>query len=93
MKQRRAAAPYAKAFFAVEKEHNQTGLVGRELGHMAATFESDLALRDFDPLTAIAEKYQRLVDEDLGRVRAHVRTAVRARGPQRELRWVLTLFI
>ena len=66
MKQRRAAAPYAKALFAVEKEHNQTGLVGRELGHMAATFESDLALRDFDPLTAIAEKYQRLVDETWG---------------------------
>ena len=47
MKQRRVAAPYAKALFAVEKEHNQTELVGRELGHMAATFESDLALRDF----------------------------------------------
>jgi len=30
--QRRAAAPYAKALFALAKERNQTELVGRELG-------------------------------------------------------------
>jgi len=29
---RRAAAPYAKALFALAKEGNQTELVGRELG-------------------------------------------------------------
>jgi F-type H+-transporting ATPase subunit delta len=117
MKPRRAAAPYAKALFALAKERNQTELVGRELDDMAATFESDQDLRDFlarpwipatakrtlarevaqrsdlstlardflalvagngrgDHLEAIAEKYQKLLDEDLGRVRAHVRTAV-----------------
>lgn len=117
MKPRRAAAPYAKALFALAKERNQTELVGRELDDVAATFESDLDLRDFlarpwipatakrtvarevaqrsglstlasdflalvagngraDHLEAIAEKYQKLLDEDLGRVRAHVRTAV-----------------
>ena len=32
MTQRRAAAPYAKALFALAKERNQTELVGRELG-------------------------------------------------------------
>jgi len=44
---RRAAAPYAKALFALAKERNQTGLIGRELGDVAATFESDPDLRDF----------------------------------------------
>jgi F-type H+-transporting ATPase subunit delta len=117
VKQRRAAAPYAKALFALAKERNQTELIGRELGDVAATFESDLDLRDFfarpwipatakrtvatevaqrsglstltrdflalvaargraDHLQAIAQKYQELVDKDLGRVRARVRTAV-----------------
>ena len=47
MKQRRAAAPYAKALFALAKERNQTELIGRELGGVAATFESDRDLRDF----------------------------------------------
>jgi hypothetical protein len=47
VKQRRAAAPYAKALFALAQERNQTELVGRELGDVAATFESDLDLRDF----------------------------------------------
>lgn len=47
MKQRRAAAPYAKALFALAKQRNQTEVVGRELGDVAATFESDLDLRDF----------------------------------------------
>jgi F-type H+-transporting ATPase subunit delta len=115
--QRRAAAPYAKALFALAKERNQTELVGRELGDVEGTFESDRDLRDFfarpwipatakrtvaveiaqrsslskltsdflalvaargraDHLEAIAEKYQKLLDEDLGRVRARVRTAV-----------------
>ena len=32
MKQRRVAAPYAKALFGLAKERNQTELVGRELG-------------------------------------------------------------
>jgi F0F1-type ATP synthase delta subunit len=47
VKQRRVAAPYAKALFGLAKERNQTELVGRELGDVAATFESDLDLRDF----------------------------------------------
>jgi len=45
--QRRAAAPYAKALVALAKDRNQTELVGRELGDVAATFESDRDLRDF----------------------------------------------
>jgi F-type H+-transporting ATPase subunit delta len=117
VKQRRAAAPYAKALFGLAKERDQTELIGRELGGAAATFESDLKLRDFfarpwtpaaakrivvtevaqrsglskltgdflalvaergraDHLEVIVEKYQKLLDEDLGRVRAHVRSAV-----------------
>lgn len=117
MKRRRAAAPYAKALFALAKERDQTELIGRELGDIAATFESVADLRDFfaEPwvpatakrtvatevaqrsslsrlttdflvlvaerghapdLEAIAEKYQKLMDEDLGRVRARIRTAV-----------------
>lgn len=117
MKQRRAAAPYAKALFELAKERNQAELVGRELGDMAATFASDLDLSDFfarpwipavakrtaakavaersglsklagdffalvaergraDHLAVVAEKYQKLLDADLRRVRAHVRTAV-----------------
>jgi F-type H+-transporting ATPase subunit delta len=117
MRRRPAAAPYAKALFAIAKERNQTELVGRELDAVAATLESDLALRDFlarpwipttakravamevaersgfstltsnflalvaergraDHLEAIAEKYQQFLDEDLERVRAHVRTVV-----------------
>ncbi len=47
MKQRRAAPPYAKALFELAKERNQTELVGRELGDLAATIESDPDLRDF----------------------------------------------
>jgi len=46
MKHRRAAASYAKALFAVAKEQNQTEVVSRELGAMAATFEGDAKLRD-----------------------------------------------
>ena len=117
MKRRRAAAPYAKALFALAKERNPTELVGRELGDVAAAFESDRELRDFfarpwipatgkravatevaqrsglskltsdflalvaargrvDQLQAIAQKYQALVDKDLGRVRARVRAPV-----------------
>jgi len=117
VKRRRAAVPYAKAVFALAKERNQTELVGRELGDVAATFGSVAELRDFfarpwipatakravatevaqrsglskltsdflalvagrgraDHLAVIAEKYQKLLDEDLRRVRAHVRTAV-----------------
>jgi F0F1-type ATP synthase delta subunit len=98
-----------EALFALAKQRNQTELVGRELGDVAATFESDLDLRDFfarqwvpatakrmvatqvarrsglsrptsdfvalvagrgraDHLKAIAERYQNLIDEDLGRV-------------------------
>ena len=126
MKRRRAAAPYAKALFALAKERNQTELIGRELDDVAATFESDLDLRDFfarpwipatakrtvaaevahgsglsklasdflalvagrgraDHLEVIAEKYQRLLDEDLGCVRAHVRTAVPLSDEERGL--------
>src|SRR5438093_1176881 len=109
MRHRRAAVPYAKALFALAKERNQTELVGRELGDLAATLESDRDLRDFfarpwtpatvkrtvatevaqksglskltsdfaalvagrgrtDHIEVIAEKYRRLLDEDLGRV-------------------------
>lgn len=125
MKSRRAAAPYAKALFALAKEHNETELVGRELGAMTATFDSDPDLRDFlarpwitamvkrtvaveiaqrsglsklsgdflalvaargraDHIAAIAEKYQQLLDEDLGRVRARIRTAVPLTDEERE---------
>lgn len=117
MKHRRAAASYAKALFAVANERDQTEVVRRELGDMAATFESDEHLRDVfarpwipamakravatevarrsgfsrlasdflallaergrtDYLGTIEEKYQRLLDADLGRVRVHVRTVV-----------------
>ena len=47
MKRRRAAAPYAKAFFALAKERDKTELIGRELGDAAVTFESVADLRDF----------------------------------------------
>ena len=47
MRHRRAAVPYAKALFALAKERNQTELVGRELGDLAATFECDVDLGDF----------------------------------------------
>ena len=47
MRHRRAAVLYAKALFALAKERNQTELVGRELGDLAATLESDRDLRDF----------------------------------------------
>jgi len=117
VRQRRAAAPYAKALFALAKERDQTELIGRELGDVAAMFANDLDLRDFldrpwtpaamkrtvatevaqrsglskltgdflalvaergraDHLEAIVEKYQKLVDEDLRRVRADIRPAV-----------------
>lgn len=46
MKHRRAAASYAKALFAVAKEKNQTEVVSRELGAIAAMFEGDEKLRD-----------------------------------------------
>lgn len=117
MRQRHAAVRYAKALFELAKERDQTELVGRELGDLMATFESDADLRAFfaqpwtpatvkrtvateiaqrsglstltsnfltlvagrgrtDHLEAIDEKYRKLLDEDLGRVRARVRTAV-----------------
>jgi F-type H+-transporting ATPase subunit delta len=120
-----AAAPYAKALFALATERNQAELVGRELGEVAATFESDRDLRDFFarpwiPVTgkrnlaaevarrsglskltsdffalvvahnrgaylqAMAEKYQQLLDEDLGRVRARIRTAVPLTDDERQ---------
>ena len=37
MKQRRAAAPYAKALFALAKKRNQTELVAREFGFSKLT--------------------------------------------------------
>jgi F-type H+-transporting ATPase subunit delta len=117
VKRREAAAPYAKALFAIAKERSETELVGRELGDAVAAFERDRDLRDFfarpwipasakrtvamevaqksglskltsdfltlvagrgrtDHLNVIAEKYEKLLDEDLGRGRAHVRAAV-----------------
>jgi F0F1-type ATP synthase delta subunit len=47
VKRRRAAAPYAKALFELAKEHDETELIGRELGDAAATFGSVVELRDF----------------------------------------------
>jgi F-type H+-transporting ATPase subunit delta len=47
VKRRRAAASYAKALFELAKERDQTELVGRGLGDLAAILESDRALRDF----------------------------------------------
>jgi F-type H+-transporting ATPase subunit delta len=126
MKHRRAAASYAKALFELAKERNQTELVGRELGDLAATFESDVDLRDFfarpwtpatvkrtvatevaqrsglskltsdfvalvagrgrtDHIEAIAEKYRKLLDESLGRVRASVRTTVSLTDEERRM--------
>jgi F-type H+-transporting ATPase subunit delta len=126
MRHRRAAVSYAKALFALAKERNQTELVGRELGDLAATFESDVDLRDFfarpwtpatvkrtvatevaqrsglskltsdfvalvagrgrtDHIEAIAEKYRKLLDENLGRVRASVRTAVALTDEERAI--------
>lgn len=37
---RRAAAPYARALDALPPERDETELSGRELGDVAATFES-----------------------------------------------------
>jgi F-type H+-transporting ATPase subunit delta len=116
VKRRRAAAPYAKALFALAKERDETELIGRELGDATAIF--DVAeLRDFfarpwiaatvkrvvvtevaqrsglsklttdclalvagrgrtDHLRVIAEKFQKRLDEDLGRVRGRLRTPV-----------------
>jgi len=126
VRQRPAAAPYAKAVFALATERHQTELVGRELSTLAATFESDVGLRDFfarpwipapvkqavakeiaersglsklvsdfvtlvagrgrtDHIEAIAEKYWTLLDQDLGRVRARVRTRVPLTDEERRL--------
>ncbi|MBI2219459.1 MAG: F0F1 ATP synthase subunit delta [Candidatus Rokubacteria bacterium] len=123
MRRRRAAAPSPKALVALAKERDQAELVAREVGDLAATFESDRDLRDLfarpritatvtravamevaqrsglskltgdfvtlvagrgrtDHLAAIAEKYRQLRDEDLGRVRARVRTAVPLTGEE-----------
>jgi len=117
VKQRGAAAPYAKALFALAKERNQAEPIDRELGDAATTFAGVAELRHFfarpwiqatarrtvaaeiaqrsgfskltsdflalvaargraDHLQATAQKYGELVDKDLGRVRARVRTAV-----------------
>ena len=65
MKQRRAAAPSAKAPFALAKERNQTELVGRELGDVAATFESDLDLRDFFARPWIRARARRTVAAEI----------------------------
>ncbi len=78
MRRRRAAAPYAKALFALAKERNQTELVGRELDAVAATLESDLALRD-SPLPGRGFRRRRSGRwrwRSRGDRRAHVRTAV-----------------
>jgi len=126
VRQRPAAAPYAKAVFALAKERHHTELVGRELSTLAATFESDVGLRDFfarpwipapvkqavakeiaersalsrlvsdfvvlvagsgrtDHIEAIAQKYWKLLDDDLGRVRARVRTRVPLADEERRL--------
>ena len=50
MTQRRAAAPYAKALFALAKERNQTELVGRELGDSGGR-DRFLALVGLQPQT------------------------------------------
>lgn len=65
VKQGRAAAPYAKALFALATESNQTELVGRELGDVAATFEGDLDLRDFFARPWIPVTARRILDGSL----------------------------
>jgi len=51
--QRRAAAPYAKALFALAKERNQTELVGRELGDGGGR-DRFLALVGLQPSTLLS---------------------------------------
>jgi hypothetical protein len=46
VKHRRAAAAYAKALFAVAKKEGRIEAVGRELGEIAALFDSGATLRD-----------------------------------------------
>jgi len=70
VKPRRAAAPYAKALFALAKERNQTELIGRELDDAATTFASRCGT------ARLLRPAVDSVDKDLGRVRARVRTAV-----------------
>ena len=99
MKRRRAAAPYAKALFELAKERGEAELIGRELDGAAATEIAERSslsklTTDFLALVAgrgrtnhlkvIAEKYQKRLDEDLGRVRAHVRTPVPLTDEERE---------
>lgn len=117
MKARHAGASYAQALFALAKERNQTSIVSRELGEVAAMCAQRSDLREFlarpslprtakraaavdicrraglsaligdflaliaergraREVGAIAEKYEKLLDADVGRVRARVRTAV-----------------
>ena len=124
MRHPRAAAPYAKALFALAKERNQAELVGHELSEVAVTFEREGDLRDVfarpwipatgkrtlaaevaqrlglskltsdffalvvargrgGHLSAMAEKYHKLLDEDLGRVRTRIRTAISLTEDQR----------
>jgi F0F1-type ATP synthase delta subunit len=45
VKRRRAAAPYARALYALSQERDETELIGRELGDVAAIFESVMRRR------------------------------------------------
>jgi F-type H+-transporting ATPase subunit delta len=100
VKRRRAAAPYAKALFELAKERGKAELIGRELDGAVATEIAERSslsklTTDFlalvagrgrtDHLKVIAEKYQQRLDEDLGRVRAHVRTPVPLTDEKREM--------
>jgi F-type H+-transporting ATPase subunit delta len=117
VKERRAAARYAKALFELAKERDQAGIVSRELGSIAALCGKSPSLREFfgrpslppaakraaaaeicrrsglsklsgdflaliaergraSHVSVMAERYEQLVDADLGRVRVRVRTAL-----------------
>jgi F-type H+-transporting ATPase subunit delta len=125
MKQRHAAAPYAKALFELANERDQAELIGTELGRMVALYQGDAGLREFfnrpslppaakraaaleiaarsglsklagdflalvaergraTHLAVMAEKYDRLLDDDLGRVRIRVRSAVALTSDERD---------
>ena len=125
MKQRQAAARYARALFEVAKQRNETDIVGHELSVLVTMWRQSADLREFfvrpslprnarreaaveigqrcglsklavdffaliaeqgraSHITLMAEKFEKLVDADLRRVRVHVRSASRLTEDERE---------